>query len=207
MNLTQSSLAEFAGDLAARTPVPGGGGASAYAGALAASLASMAAAFTRPKDEPASDDVLDPIVERSRVLSAELVELVEKDAEAYLALSRAYGMSRDDASRAVAVDEACREAADVPLRVMRTAAKVVELVEELEGVCKRMLLSDVGVAGSLAACALESASLSVLANTVSTADAAWARAAERECDELLGEFAPRGRAAFERVSARMRRSA
>ena len=154
-----------------------------------------------------SDDVLDPIVERSRVLSAGLVELVERDAEAYLALSRAYGMSRDDASRAVSVDEACREAADVPLRVMRTAAKVVELVEELEGVCKRMLLSDVGVAGSLAACALESASLSVLANTVSAADAAWARAAERECDELLGEFAPRGRAAFERVSARMRRSA
>ena len=100
MNLTQSSLAEFAGDLAARTPVPGGGGASAYAGALAASLASMAAAFTRPKDESVSDDVLDPIVERSRVLSAELVELVERDAEAYLALSRAYGMSRDDASRA-----------------------------------------------------------------------------------------------------------
>ena len=102
MNLTQSSLAEFAGDLAARTPVPGGGGASAYAGALAASLASMAAAFTRPKDESASDDVLDPIVERSRALSAELVSFVEKDAEAYLALSRAYGMSSSRSSRASA---------------------------------------------------------------------------------------------------------
>ena len=57
--MIESSLSEFAGMLAAKTSVPGGGGASAAVGALAAALGSMVGQFTLGKKRYA--DVEDDI--------------------------------------------------------------------------------------------------------------------------------------------------
>ena len=47
--MTEKSLGAFAADLASKAPVPGGGGAAALAGALAAALGSMVCELTLGK--------------------------------------------------------------------------------------------------------------------------------------------------------------
>ena len=47
--MTDRSCRQFAEALAARQPVPGGGGAAAYAGALGAALCAMVARFDEAK--------------------------------------------------------------------------------------------------------------------------------------------------------------
>ena len=59
-SLTALSCASFASELASRKPVPGGGGAAAYVGALAAALCSMVGNFTvgKPRYVAVEADVL-----------------------------------------------------------------------------------------------------------------------------------------------------
>ena len=46
VSLTEETLRDFAASLAAKEPVPGGGGAAAYAGALGVALAAMTGVYT-----------------------------------------------------------------------------------------------------------------------------------------------------------------
>ena len=94
---------EFIEALASKAPTPGGGGASAYAGALASALASMVGNLTVGKKKYAD------VEER---MQAELVELegtrghllalIDEDARAFEPLAAAYGMPKgSDEERAV----------------------------------------------------------------------------------------------------------
>ena len=204
MNLSEKSLASFAGDLSRRTPVPGGGGAAAYAGALSAALVSMCAAFTRPKDEAVASPELDAIVARSREVTGELTSLVDADAAAYAALRDAYALE-DEAARTAAIEDAVRRATDVPLRIMREAAAVVEIADGFESACKEALVSDLGAAATLAAASLEAASFFVWVNLDYVADSSARDAIARECDGLLEGYVERGRAVAARVAKRIGR--
>ncbi|MBP3884846.1 MAG: cyclodeaminase/cyclohydrolase family protein [Olsenella sp.] len=208
--LRDRGLSDFSKDLAARTPVPGGGGASAYVGALGAALASMAGAFTDDRGVAGCEGGagcerrLADILREADEARVTLVGLVDEDAAAFLGLSRAYKLDRAEPGRAEAIEAATRRATEVPLEIMRKTCRVVELSEELERIANPRLISDVGCAALLAASAIEAASLSVLINTSSMADRTRAEAVEGECDHMVEEYVTRARDVARRVSDRVR---
>ena len=114
--LTKMSCEDFASVLAARQPVPGGGGAAAYVGALGVALGSMVGTYTSGKKSAAAyeGDI------RRMLLAAEdirvrLVALVDADADAFYPLSQAYAIPKDDPTRADVLESATRNAIVGPM--------------------------------------------------------------------------------------------
>ena len=81
------SVADFVRSVSAPTPTPGGGSVAALVGALAAALSQMVAGLTigRPKYAPA-DAAMRQIAASASALSAKLVALADRDADAYQAV-------------------------------------------------------------------------------------------------------------------------
>lgn len=203
--LTELSCEEFSERLAARESVPGGGGAAALTGALAAALCSMAGAFTLGKERyrDVEDDV-SRLMEEADAIRYRLIELVEEDAAGFVPLMSAYALPKDDPTRADAIDRATVAAAMAPLGMVGECCRAVDLLEEMGEKCSRLLVSDVACGALLARAAIEAASVNVYVNTVSLADRDQARRIESTCDELVAEYAPRAERLASSISSRIR---
>lgn len=108
----------FLDRLAAREPAPGGGGAAAVAGAMAAGLVAMAARFSA--DRLTDADELAARADRFRRRAA---DLVDEDARAYQAFLDA-SRRPDGSGRRDRVLAALRAAALTPLEIAEIAAEV-----------------------------------------------------------------------------------
>lgn len=200
----------FIDELASSAPTPGGGGASAYCGALASALASMVANLTVGKKKYA-DVEADMIVmlEKLAAVRERLLELVDEDAEAFKPLAAAYRMPKSTPEEAAAKNEALQaalaDACEVPLEIMRTCARVVEMSEFLAQHGSRLALSDVGVGALFAKAALNGASLNVFANVVSMDDKERADEYRREAITLMNVWSERADMVFARVLNEIRR--
>src|SRR5262249_1513947 len=91
---------------------------------------------------------------KAQQLKDDLLSLVDEDTTAFNKVMDAFGLPRDSAekkaARSVAIEEATRHAAEVPLKVMETAARSYELLLEMADKGNPASISDVGV-GALAA--------------------------------------------------------
>ena len=190
--LTDKSCRDFAGALASKTSVPGGGGAAAFAGALGIALCSMVGNFTVGKKKYAAfeEDVKKNLA-RAEELRNRLVGLVDRDAEAFEPLSRAYAIPKDDPERAEVLEKATLEACGAPLEMVRCCAEAVALLEEMREKGSVMLLSDVGCGAVLCRAAMEAAAANVFVNTRTLRDREKAAETEAEVDGILNEYIPR----------------
>ena len=203
--VVDASCAEFAERLAAKLPVPGGGSAAAYVGALSSALCSMTAVFTVGKPRYAEHERdLERILGEAEGVRLRLLELVDADASALEPLTRAYALPRTDPARAATLERATKDACAAPMEALELVARTIDLVDEAQRKCSRLLVSDAGVAALLARAALEAASLNVFVNTANLADRAWAEATEARCDELLATYVPRVEAVEARVMEKIR---
>lgn len=203
-NMTGRSCVEFADALASKTSVPGGGAAAAYVGALAVALCSMVGNYTAGKKRYAEhEESVQRMLAEGDAARARLLALVEEDAAAFYPLSQAYGIPKDDPSRADVLERCTVGALAAPLEMMRQIARVVELLEEMNEKGSRALVSDVGCGAACAAAAMRAASLNVFVNTKSLQDRAYAAQAEAEADELLA-YVPRAEALADEVAASIR---
>ena len=202
--LTGKSLAAFTEVLAAKEPVPGGGGAAA-AGALGAALCIMVGNYTVGKKKYAAyeADVL-RIMDEAERLRVELIRLVDADAEAFTPLSQAYAIPKEDPKRQQVLEEATIGAAKAPAAMARCAARTVDLLEEMLEKGSVMLLSDVGCGAVLCRAALESAAMNVFINTKTMQDRKLADELEQEMDQLLSEYTAKAAKIAEAVSVRIR---
>ena len=203
--MMDKTCTEFADALAAKASVPGGGGAAAYAGALAVALCSMVGNFTAGKEKFASveDDVQRMLAEGERI-RARLLELVDEDAQAFFPLSKAYGIPKEDPTRAETLEKCTKDALQGPYEMMKETCKAIELLEEMNEKGSRMLISDVGCGAALARAALQAAAMNVFINTKSLADRSYADTVNAECDSMLAGYAPRAQAVADEVMAGMR---
>ncbi|MEC4176296.1 cyclodeaminase/cyclohydrolase family protein [Adlercreutzia sp. R7] len=181
---------EFIDALASKAPTPGGGGASAYVGALASALASMVGNLTVGKKKYA--DVEERV--QSELLELEatrlrLLELVQADADAFAPLAAAYGMARstdeEAAAQKAALQAALVDACEVPLEIMRQCVQVVESCVFLAKHGSVMAVSDAGAGAVLAKAALLAASLNVRINIGSMDDATRAAIYRDEMEDLI----------------------
>ena len=194
---------EFVDALASDAAVPGGGGGAAYAGALAAALGAMVGNITagKPKFADVADDMRASVVELDAA-RARLLELIDEDAEAFSRLAATWKLSRateeEKAARHAAEQAALVGACEVPLRIMRVCAAVIESDEFLANNASKLVLSDVG---ALAKGALQAAALNVHINTNLMDDAVQAAAFNEECAELLTQPCDAAQAIYDKVAA------
>ena len=202
----ERSCSEFADTLASKSPVPGGGGAAAYAGALGADLCSMVCHYTIGKKKYAAveEDVKAVLAEVSG-LYRRLEELVDRDAEAFEPLSRAYGIPADDPQRAEVLEQAALHACEAPLEMVRCCARAIELLEEMGLKGSVMVLSDVGCGALLCQGAIKAAAMNVFVNTAILRDREMAGRLESETDALLEQYLPVAERTAEQVMSRIRK--
>lgn len=194
----------FLDELASAAPTPGGGGAAACCGALAAALSSMVGNLTvgKPRYAEVEEEVRLEL-ERLEAVRARLVELVVEDARAFQPVAVAYKMPKatpeEAAAKEIALQEALVGACEVPLEIMRQCAAVVGSCELMAGKGSRLAVTDAGASAVLAKAAMQAASLNVLINVGSMADADRASAYEAEASALLRDCGARADAVYECV--------
>jgi len=188
--LINKTCKEFADVLASSEPVPGGGGASALVGALGIALGSMVGNLTlgRKKYLDVQEDIK-AILEKAQFLQNELLSLVEKDAEAFEPLSKAYGLPKNTEEEIKKRDEimenALRVACSVPVQIMEKALDTITLHEELGAKGTRLAISDVGVGVLFCKSALMGAALNIFINTKLMKDRKYADNVNAKADRLL----------------------
>ncbi len=189
-SIVDSKLSDFIARLASSDPIPGGGSASAVAGALAAGLVSMVAELSvgRPRYAPFA-----ATVERARAdgrrLASELIALADADAAAFAAYLDAARLPRgseaEQQARARAIEAAARDAAEAPLQILVACREVAQAAERLAGRSNLGLASDLAVASRLAEGAAHGAAENVLINVPSLPDTAEAAALATEVRQVL----------------------
>ena len=164
MEFTKGTCEEFVEVLASKAPVPGGGGASALVGAIGTALGNMVGSLTLGKKKYA--DVQDDIIAlkaKADALQAELLGLVQKDAEMFEPLSKAYGLPKETeeekAEKARVMEAALKDACSVPAEIMEKICEAIELHQEFAAKGTAIAISDVGVGVACCRAALLGASL------------------------------------------------
>ncbi|HEX9738957.1 MAG TPA: cyclodeaminase/cyclohydrolase family protein [Candidatus Limnocylindria bacterium] len=207
--LAELTVRDLTARLASRAPVPGGGSASALAGALGAALVEMVCELTVGKPEY---EEVDPVARQIGAAAAELrrslLAAAEEDAAAYLDVVAARRLPRESdeerAARKAAIGEASVAATEVPLRVAHLAARVLDLAASIASIGNRNAASDAGAAALLAAAAARGAALNVRINLPSLPDAHPLRAeAATQLAELDSGVTNREAEALAAVSQRM----
>ena len=205
MSFLQNDLNGFTEVLASQAAVPGGGGASALAGAIGVALGAMVGNLTVGKKKYADvEDDVRALMDQAESLRVELLRLVDADAEVFEPLSKAYAIPKEDPTRDEVMEQVLRDACSVPLDIMRTAAKAIDLHEQMGRMGSAMAISDVGVGVVCCKAALEGASLNVFINTKSMKDRDYAAAIEREADDLLDKYCRKADEVYAGVVARLR---
>jgi len=122
-SLSALSLTAFAAELAANSPTPGGGSAAALTGALGAGLVSMAFRLAAREEGSAIPDYMLGRAEELDDLRECLLELVDRDAQAYQRLLRLAQAQGEQAARArLDALEAPLETAELALAALRLLA-------------------------------------------------------------------------------------
>jgi glutamate formiminotransferase / formiminotetrahydrofolate cyclodeaminase len=148
--LIDLSLKGFMNKTASESPAPGGGSVSAYMGALGAALGTMVANLSGHKRGwDARWEEFSAWSEKGKAIQNELLNLVDEDTEAFNAIIDAFGLPKksqeEKLSRSVAIQEATRNAALVPFKVMETAFKGFGLLREMVEKGNPASISDAGV--------------------------------------------------------------
>ena len=205
-SLVNLSCGGFSEQLSSKAPVPGGGGAAALIGSLAAALGAMATNLTIGKKKflPFEEDHR-RIIAEADVLRLRLLALMDEDAAAFEPLSRTYSLNKDSPGYAEKLTAATLNACRAPFEMMACCCKLTVLLEELRGKCSVLLLSDVGCAALSARCALESASMNVFVNTRMIPENEEAAAMSKNADSRLQEYIPRAQAVADSVMNYLRR--
>lgn len=204
-DMKHNSLEQFSAKLASAAPTPGGGGAAALAGALAAALGNMVGSLTVGKKKYA--DVEDRIIElnaASEELRLKLLAQMDEDAKAFEPLSKAYGIPKDDPNRDQVLEECLHAAAEPPMNILRLSCEAAELIAEYGEKGSRLVISDAGCAAALVEGAIRSAALNVAINTRLMKDREYAEAMNKELDELVEKYVPLAEKTFEDVYGGLR---
>jgi formiminotetrahydrofolate cyclodeaminase len=189
VGLSEKSVRDLLAAFRSPNPTPGGGSASALAGAVGASLLAMVATLPKTRASSAEDEEsLREAGERCAALSDELTTLIDRDSEAYDLVMAAYkrpkNTEQEKAARAEAIQTALGGAIRAPLDVMRACANASIRGIPIASFGNPSAASDVQVGLELLLAGLRGAKLNVDINLASVKDAASAAAIREEVARL-----------------------
>ena len=169
MKYTDMTVSEFQEALAASSPTPGGGTASAISLGHAASLALMVCRLTKGKERWADGwEIANKVERMAGPLLVHSSNLAQEDSEAFDKVMACFRMPKatdeDKLSRKAAIDDATLFAAEVPYETAKSAVRLLELLPDLARNGNANAVTDVGVSGLLASAAAKGALFNVEIN-------------------------------------------
>ena len=204
MKLAEMQVTEFVNLMASDAPAPGGGSAAALEGALGAALTAMVCALTVGKKKYA--DVQELAVEsqkKAEDLKARFVDVMDRDTEAFNAVSAVFAMPKDTdeqkAARKAAMQEALKGCTKTPFEMMQLACETLELTRSLVGRLNASAASDLGCSALSLRVALQGAWLNVLINISGIADEAFAAEYRKNGEALLAKALPLADEIYEEI--------
>lgn len=189
-SMAQKSCVDFIEVLASKAAVPGGGGAAALAGAIGMALGSMVCNLTTGKKKYAQyEEVIQEILAKAAKLEEELLSMIDKDAEGFYPLSKAYGLptstEEEKQYKAETMEKCLKVACEVPMNIVRLCFDSIKLHEELVDKGSKLAISDVGCGVQCLRAAILSGQLNVIINVNSMKDREYAEKIEKECNQLV----------------------
>ncbi len=187
-------MPDFLNELASARPTPGGGSAAAINGATGAALLTMVAKLTiGKKGYEEFDDILAPVRDRLITTREEFLALEQEDAEAFKQVMASFKLPKmtaeDKEKRALAISEALKGAAEVPLRTLRLALETLKAARPIVEHGSASSISDAGVGTMNLDAAFRGARLNVLINLPSIKDRDFVAEKRAQLDEASAEMA------------------
>jgi glutamate formiminotransferase/formiminotetrahydrofolate cyclodeaminase len=199
-SLVQMNLRQFCNETLSDSPAPGGGSVAALMGALGVSLGGMVANLSAGKR--GWDEKMPMFSEwavKAQALKDELLFLVDEDTAAFNKVMDAFGLPKDSpedkAARSAAIQAANRYAAEIPLRVMQTAAKGYPLLADMAANGNPASVSDVGVGLLAVRACVEGAGMNVRINLGGLKDESFKAQLQKSLQTIRAE----SDAEFERI--------
>ena len=166
-------ITKFLNHLASDAPTPGGGSASAFAGALSASLVAMVAGLSVNKGRLAKREARE-IRRKALTIQRRLHRAIAEDAKSFDSVIASFRLpkrtEKERLHRGKMIQIAYHQATEVPKRVCEDSAELLELCRILAAKGNPSVWSDIGVAAYLADAALQGATLNVKVNLDSIRD-------------------------------------
>lgn len=190
--LGQMKITEFLEATASDAPVPGGGSVAALSAGISASLVAMVANLTvGKKNYEAVNDEMAGISAKATPCLQSFVEAIDKDAESFDAVMKAFKLPKETdeekAARTEAIQTGMKAAANVPLETAREAFKLFELIEPIVLRGNSNAVTDGAVAAMMARAAVLGAIYNVRINLGSIKDQAYVEAVTAEIDKMTEE--------------------
>ena len=167
--LIDLDIKKYMENLASNLPAPGGGSASALAGAQGISLVMMVAELTVGKEKDSNwETYCQKAISDGTVIQANFLKAIDDDTDAYNKVGAAFKLPKntdeEKASRSRAIQDATVLATRVPLRTMEISLDALKVAESLIGKSNPNCSSDIGVGALNLKAALMGAWLNVKIN-------------------------------------------
>ena len=207
MKLTEMTVTGFVDTLASDAPAPGGGSAAALAGSVGAGLTAMVACLTQGRKKYAELAAFAAQVEiKGQELKARLLDVMDRDTEAFNLVSAAFAMPKDTeeqkAARSAAIQEGLKACTKTPMECMELCDEALTLTTAfLEAGFNLSSASDLGVAFLSLKSGIQGAWLNVLINIGSIKDEAFVNAYREKGETLLHHALPLADKGYEKILA------
>lgn len=204
MQLAELTVRGFADLLGSDAPAPGGGSAAALAGTLGAALTAMVGSLTVGRKKYAEfDGLARETLEKARDLEHRFLDVMERDTEAFNAVSAVFAMPKgtdqEKEARAAAMQEALQGCTKTPFEMMELSLEALRLTDGLVDRSNASAASDLGCAALSLKAAIQGAWLNVLINIGGIQDQAFADEYRQKGQALLDKALPLADAIYQEV--------
>lgn len=206
MKLADLTLTAFVDTTASDAPAPGGGSVAALEGALGTALTAMVCALTQGKKKYAEHaEFTAEVGKKADALKAQYVDVIDRDTEAFNAVSAVFAMPKgtdeEKAARSAAMQEALKGCTKTPFEMMELAVAALELTDSIVGRSNDSAASDLGCAALSLKAAVQGAWLNVLINIGGLKDQTFADQYRKDGEALLAKALPLADSIYEKILA------
>lgn len=204
MKMIDNTLNEFTGLLAAKTSVPGGGGASALVASVGIALGNMVGQFTVGKKKYIEvEEEIKALMAKSEELRVKLLNCIDQDAIAFEPLSKAYSLPKDAPNRDEIMEQCLKDAAKVPFKILELACEAVDLQKDFADKGSVIMISDAATGVAMLQGAIKGAAINVKINTKSMKDRKYADDLDAQVEKLVFEYSAKAESIYNDVLGRL----
>ncbi|MCI5697741.1 MAG: cyclodeaminase/cyclohydrolase family protein [Clostridiales bacterium] len=190
--LIDLDIRTYMGDLASNSPAPGGGSASALAGAQGIALVMMVAELTVGKERYAEyEEVCQRAISGGREILNDFLKAIDDDTEAYNKVGAAFKLPKateeEKSVRSAEIQDATVLATRVPLHTMEITIRALKIAESVVGMSNPNCASDIGVGALNLKAALLGAWLNVKINLPGIKDEALQKEISDHARDMIAE--------------------
>ncbi len=207
--LIDMNLKAFMNETASESPAPGGGSVSAYMGAMGVALGTMVANLSSHKrgwDDRWKE--FSDWAEKGKEIQNILLNLVDEDTSAFNKIIEVFALPKKSEEekliRNKEIQEATKNAALVPLRVMETAFSGFGLIREMVEKGNPNSMTDAGVGALALRSCIRGASLNVRINASALDDNKFAEEIVSKSGEIVQKADVEEKAVLNIIEARLK---